>query len=151
MIIKCAVGLLFISVIFLLPGPAGGLCVKVPTANVRSGPGKGYDLVWQVYQYMPFERVGTSSSGGWYAVRDVDGDVNWIHKALLTNSFECGVVKGSEVNVRRGPGARYGKASWGPAREYDSFRVLRRSGQWVKVKDELGGIGWIHKKFLWMK
>ena len=130
---------------------AGAMCVKVPRAHIRSGPGMKHELVWEVYKYMPLERVGVSSSGQWYAVKDVDGDVNWVAKKLITRSFRCAVVKESEVNVRVGPGTRYRKARWSPAQPYYSFKVLKSHGPWIKVVDEWGEVGWIHKKFLWIR
>jgi SH3-like domain-containing protein len=130
---------------------AEALCVSVPQANIRSGPGTEHELIWEVYRYMPFEKVGVSSSGGWYAVKDVDGDVNWINKGLTTNSFRCAVVKKSQVNIRVGPGTRYRKTGSSPAQQYSSFKVLKRKRSWIKVKDEWGNIGWINKKFLWIR
>jgi SH3-like domain-containing protein len=127
------------------------LCVKTAKANIRSGPGTNYETIWQVYKYMPFEKVGVSVSGNWYAVKDVDGDVNWIHKKLITNGFRCATVKKDPVNVRKGPGMRYRKIYPEPAQQYYSFRVLKKRGLWIKVKDELGKIGWIHKDFLWIR
>lgn len=126
------------------------LCTKVAKANIRSGPGTGHELIWEVYRYMPFQKVGESESGEWFAVRDVDGDVSWIHKHLVSSSNRCAVVKKATVNVRSGPGTRYRKTRWSPARQYDSFRVLKRQGSWIKVKDRWGDIGWIHRKFLWI-
>ena len=68
---------------------AEALCVIAPKANIRSGPGTRYEVIWQVYKYMPFEKAGESASRSWYAVKDVDGDVNWISKNLATNAFRC--------------------------------------------------------------
>jgi SH3-like domain-containing protein len=130
---------------------AAAMCVKTAKANTRSGPGVQYETIWEAYKYMPFEKVGVSVSGKWYAVRDVDGDVSWIHKNLVTNAFRCAVVKKSRVNVRKGPGTRYRKTRLGFARQYYSFRVMKRSGAWVKTRDESGEVGWIHKDFLWIK
>jgi len=142
----------YIVVSFLLIAPiySHALCVKVSTANLRSGPGKQYEKMWQVHKYMPLKKVGVSPSGYWYAVRDVDGDVNWIHKSLVTNQYQCAVVKSEIVNVRTGPGTTYDKKYIEPALRYDSFRVLKTKGSWVKVKDEWNDIGWIHNNFLWI-
>jgi SH3-like domain-containing protein len=141
--------------LFLIIGypvsPAEALCVKAATANIRSGPGIQYEAVWKVSKYMPFEKVGISVSKDWYAVRDVDDDVNWIHKDLVTDAFLCAVVKVSEVNVRKGPGTQYGKAYANPAGQYSSFRVVKNDQSWVEVKDESGKAGWIHSKFLWIQ
>lgn len=135
--------------LFLAPA-AYGLCVKAAKANMRTGPGTNYEISWEVYRYMPFRKVGTSLSGDWYAVQDVDGDVAWIHKSLVTNAYRCAVVK-EDVNVRTGPGTRYGTRYAKPAERYYSFRVLGRKGAWVRAKDETNVIGWIHRSFLWIQ
>ncbi len=130
---------------------AGALCVNVQNANIRVGPGTNYDKIWEVYKYMPFKKVGVSTSGEWYAVQDVDGDVNWIHKKLVTSKYKCAVVKSEEVNIRTGPGTKYQKNSTGPAKKYYSFKILKQQGSWVKVKDDLGVTGWINTDYLWIK
>lgn len=141
------------TVLFLITfiNSVDALCVKVPKANIRTGPGTNYDIAWEVYKYMPFTKVGVSLAGDWYAVKDVDGDVNWIYKNLLSGGFKCAVVKSDYVNVRTGPGTNYQESKFSPAERYQSFRVLKRQSPWVKVKDELGNIGWIHSDYLWIQ
>jgi SH3-like domain-containing protein len=127
------------------------VCIKVSKANIRMGPSTTYEKAWQVFRYMPFYKVGVSTDGTWYAVKDVDGDVNWIYKNLLTTRFHCAVVKSDWVNVRTGPGTNYRKSSMGRALRYDAFKVIKRQGRWVKVKDTFGEIGWIHRSYLWIQ
>ncbi len=143
--------LLFIAISLLWSAQAYPLCVKINKANLRIGPGTGYEKAWEVYKYMPFLKVGMSISGDWLAVKDVDGDVNWIHKKLITTSFKCAVVKKASVNVRKGPGTNYSTSSLSPAAQYSSFRVLKNKGKWVRVKDEWDHIGWIHTDYLWIQ
>ncbi len=123
-------------------------CVNVPVANLRKGPGTNQEKSWQVYKYMPFKKIGTK--GKWYKVKDVDGDVHWIYSKLVTDKFNCAVVKIDEVNIRSGPGTNYGKTFLSPGTKYDSFKVLKRKGKWVKVLNEFGDRGWIFRKFLWI-
>lgn len=139
-----------LSLLFV-PLYAHGLCVKASVANVRSGPGQHYEKIWQVDRFMPLEKVGVSLSGDWYAVRDVDGDVLWIHESLVTVEYRCAVVKSKVVNVRTGPGTRYRKRFSEPANKYDSFRVIRESGGWVEVRDAHNKPGWIHRDYLWIQ
>jgi SH3-like domain-containing protein len=141
---------LVFSLLLISPVASQALCVKGSLVNVRRGPGTEYKSVWQVYRYMPFKKVGVSLSGDWYAVRDVDGDVNWIHKSVVTGAYRCAVVKSEVVNVRTGPGTRYRKKYSDPMRQYDSFRVLRIKGAWVKVKDDMNNSGWISRRYLWI-
>jgi SH3-like domain-containing protein len=147
---KLYVALYIILSVFILRS-ANALCVKTDKANLRTGPGKNFEKIWEVYRYMPFVKVGSSLSGEWYAVKDIDGDVNWIHKRLLTDKYRCAVVKKEEVNVRTGPGTNYSKGFLSPARKYYSFRVLKIKGPWVKVRDDRGGVGWIYRNFLWIQ
>jgi SH3-like domain-containing protein len=147
---KLYVALYIILSVFILRS-ANALCVKTDKANLRTGPGKNFEKIWEVYRYMPFVKVGSSLSGEWYAVKDIDGDVNWIRKRLLTDKYRCAVVKKEEVNVRTGPGTNYSKGFLSPARKYYSFRVLKIKGPWVKVRDDRGGVGWIYRNFLWIQ
>jgi len=133
----------------LTVGYTDALCVSAQKANLRTGPGTNYDVAWEVYKYMPFSKVGLSLSGYWYAVKDVDGDVNWIHRGLLNDKYKCAVVKTDEVNLRGGPGTNYSKV--GVAKKYFSFRVIGKKGVWIKIKDEWNSTGWIHRNFLWIK
>jgi SH3-like domain-containing protein len=148
---KLSAALIFFLIIVINYTGAEALCVNVSKANLRSGPSTKYEKVWEVYKYMPFMKVGTSLSGDWYAVQDVDGDVSWIYKKLVTEKYQCAVVKSEEVNIRKGPGTNYEKIPSGTAKQYFSFRVLKKQGPWVQVKDEWGATGWVHTDFLWIK
>jgi SH3-like domain-containing protein len=106
---------MMLSVLFILRH-SDALCVSAQKANLRDGPGTNYEIAWKVYKYMPFSKVGISLSSEWYAVKDVDGDVNWIHKRLVTNRYRCAVVKTEEVNVRTGPDTNYSKSFFSPAK-----------------------------------
>lgn len=131
--------------------PAHAVCVNASKANVRSGPGTWYEKLWEVYKYAPLQKVGVSLSGDWYAVRDVDGDVGWIDKKLVTDKYRCTVVKSDKVNVRKGPGTSKPLSSLSPAVHYDSFMVMEKRGSWIKVKDERGNTGWIDTEYLWIQ
>jgi SH3-like domain-containing protein len=126
-------------------------CVKVSKANIRKGPGTEYKKAWTIYRYMPLLKVGVSADGTWYAVKDVDGDVGWIHKKLVTAQYRCAIVKSETVNVRIGPGTSYQKSAMSPAFLYYAFKLIKRQSSWVKIKDEIGNIGWIHKNYLWIQ
>lgn len=140
-------GLLFILLIFNEYTYA--LCVNVPEANLRKGPGTNYERTWQVFKYMPFKQL--TKKGNWYKIQDVDGDIHWIYENLVTDKFDCAVVKVDEVNVRSGPGLKFRKIfPLTPAYKYDSFKVIKRKGSWVEVMDEFGDGGWISRKLLWI-
>ena len=138
-------------VMLSVPLSLHALCVKTSIANMRSGPGTQYEKIWQVDRFMPFEKIGSSLTGDWFAVRDVDGDVFWIHKSLLTSAYRCAVVKSEVVNMRKGPGTNYGKVFSEPAQRYDSFKIIQRQGAWMKVRDTWNNVGWIHRDYLWVR
>jgi SH3-like domain-containing protein len=146
---KLLIGLSIVMV--FVAGYAEALCVNAGQANVRTGPGTGYKIAWKVYRYMPFTKVNVSPSGSWYAVKDVDGDVNWINKGLVTSRYRCAIVKSETANIRTGPGLSHPGKFTEPATRYDTFRVLGKKGDWVKVRDEYGDSGWIYEKLLWIQ
>jgi SH3-like domain-containing protein len=137
---------LFISMSLAAFGEAGALCVKVEKANVRVGPGTKYAVGWTIYRYFPLKKVGVSLTGDWYAVEDIDGDVFWVHRTLVTAAYRCAAIDCDSANIRTGPGTRYRRLFSAPAQAYDSFRVMGSRGVWIKVKDTDGHIGWVHRK-----
>ncbi len=135
--------------IFLAVSESFPLCVKTSSANLRKGPGKKYEKTWEVFKYMPLKKL--AKKGNWYKVKDVDGDIHWIFGGLVTDKYKCAVVKVDKANIRTGPGKKYRFSELSPAIRYDSFRVLKIKGKWVKVKDEFGDTGWIFRKLLWIQ
>ncbi len=124
------------------------LCIKAPDANLRSGPGTKYKKTWWVYKNMPFQKI--SKKGNWYKVKDVDGDIHWVFENLVTEKTKCAVVKVNKANVRCGPSEK--STAFGRAQKYDSYKVLRRKGRWIKVEsNEYRYTGWIFRNLLWIQ
>ncbi len=140
---------LVLAFLLIFSNYAYALCVNVSMANLRKGPGTNYKKTWHVFKYMPFKKI--TKKGGWYKVQDVDGDVHWIYSKLVTGKIKCAVVKVDKANVRSGPGTKFRKNVLSPALKYDSFKVIKRKGSWVKVIDEFGDTGWIFRKLLWIQ
>lgn len=139
---------LFIFALVITPY-SYALCVNVPEANLRSGPGTKYEKTWEVFKYMPLRKL--SKKGNWYKVKDVDGDIHWIYQKLVTDKIRCAAVKVDKANVRNGAGTNYSKKAMSPALKYDSFKVVKIAASWVKVVDEFGDVGWIFRKLLWVQ
>ncbi len=146
---KIVIVVFFIAISLMYNSYTYALCVKVPEANLRSGPGTNHKKTWKVYMHMPFKEL--SKKGGWYKVQDVDGDVHWIFGKLVTNKMKCAVVKANKANVRNGPGLKFKKTFISPVIKYYSFKVLKRKDKWVKVIDEYNNSGWIFKDLLWIQ
>jgi SH3-like domain-containing protein len=130
------------------PGIATGLCVKVSQANLRAGPGTDHQKSWEVYLYMPFKKVG--QDGSWIQVKDMDGDIHWVHDQLVTDEMRCAVVKVNQANVRTGPGTHYAKSTLSPVEKNYPFKVIETQDGWVKVQDEVANEGWVAQPLLWM-
>ncbi|MDP2431339.1 MAG: SH3 domain-containing protein [Pseudomonadota bacterium] len=137
---------LFCATLFI-PGTASALCVKVPEANLRQGPGIQHEKSWEVFKYMPFKKIGQQEK--WFQVEDVDGDTHWIYSRLVTDAMQCAVVKVDNANVRSGPGTSFAKSPLSPVGKYYSFKIIESKGDWVKVRDEVFNDGWVAKWLLW--
>ncbi len=137
------------AALIAVPITASAFCVNVEKANLRQGPGTGFEKSWEVYEYMPLKKIG--QQGDWYKVEDVDGDVHWVYRKLVTDNLHCAVVKVDKANVRTGPGTGYAKSALGPVEQYYSFKVIGTKGAWVKVHDEVFDEGWIAQKLLWVQ
>lgn len=140
---------LFAVGMYFLFSKAYGVCVNVEKANLRYGPGTKYQKTWEVYRYMPFQKL--KSQNGWYRVKDVDGDIHWLFEKLGTEKFKCAVVNAEKANLRTGPGTNYPKVAWGPAQKYYSFKILKKKGQWYHVQDAADGKAWVYSPLVWVQ
>jgi len=139
--------LLFSLLVFVLSvgtASAERLTVAVDKANVRSGPGKNYEVLWSVGKYFPVDMVKTS--GDWRQIRDYEGDVGWIHHSLL-KEIPAVIVKGSVVNIREGPGTD-AKVLF-QAESGVSFMVEEKKDKWLRIRHADGDTGWIHESLVW--
>ena len=120
------------------------LTISSPIANIRSGPGSNYDIIWNVEKFHPLFIL--EKSGPWYHFRDFEGDEGWVHKSLLEKIPS--VITISEVcNVRSGPGA--GFAIVFTVGKGIPFKVIKHQGNWIHVQHADGDQGWIHKTLVW--
>ena len=62
---------------------------------------------------------------------------------LPAAAIEMVSVTGDDINMRSGPGTNY-KTMWELGNGFPLI-VLKRSGQWLRVRDFEGTIGWLHK------
>jgi SH3-like domain-containing protein len=126
------------------PAAAERLAVTAPLANIRGGPGTGYDILWKVEKYFPLETI--DRSGPWIFFEDFEGDRGWIHRSLV-GDIPTVITKSQTSNVRSGPGTEHSirlRVEFGVP-----FRVLERKGQWLHVQHADGEKGWIHQSLVW--
>ncbi|WP_300669791.1 SH3 domain-containing protein [Desulfoluna sp.] len=119
--------------------------VSVESANVRTGPGTKYEIVWKgVEKHYPL--LILDQAGSWYYVKDFENDTGWIFKKLVKKT-QTVITKKQRCNVRKGPGAKKPLAF-----VVDSgvpFKVLTRKGNWIQVQHADGDKGWIYKFLVW--
>jgi SH3-like domain-containing protein len=138
--------LLIVLSIFFLAGEASAkrIAVSVDKANIRSGPGTNYGVIWSAGKYYPFNVI--KQSGEWLKVRDFEDDEGWIfHKNV--ESLPAVIIKVPLANVREGPGET-GRLLF-QAEKGVSLKRLGTKGKWLKVEHSDGEVGWIHESLVW--
>lgn len=136
-----------ITILFILfnsVASAERLSVSVSVANIHSGPGKHYAILWKVEKYHPLFII--EKSDAWYHFRDFEGDEGWIHKSLLSNISSI-ITNKERCNVRAGPGTSY-KILFSVEKGIP-FKIIKRKGNWIHIKHADGDKGWIHKSIVW--
>lgn len=138
---------LFICLLLALPAGAVGaerVSVSSQVANIRSGPGTNYDILWQVEKYYPL--IVQKKTGTWFNFKDFEGDEGWIHRSLIDQKPSVISIK-ENCNVRSGPGTSHpvlftiGKGI--------PFLILKREQNWIHIQHADGDKGWIHKSLVW--
>lgn len=131
-------------IVFSSAALAERLSVASSIANIRSGPGTGYDILWKVAKYHPI--LVLKKSGNWYHFQDFEGDKGWLHKSLVRN-IPSVITNKEKCNVRSGPGTKF-KILFN-IMEGIPFKILKRKGNWIHVQHADGDKGWIHKSLVW--
>ena len=135
------------AVLFILPGfvfAQERLSVSAGIANIRSGPGTKYDVLWQGEQYHPFTIIEKQED--WYKIKDFENDVAWLHKSLLDKT-EGVITKKEQCNIRSKPDTK--SQIMFTVEKGVPFKVLERKKNWIKIEHADGDIGWIYKTLVW--
>ena len=115
-----------------------------PEANIRSGAGNNFDVLWKSEKYYPFSVI--KKAGDWYQVKDFQGDEGWVHQSLVGNTPS--VITTKDKNTLRSEPKPDAKVlfSVGPG---IPFKVLKRNNKWILVEHADGDKGWIHESTVW--
>ena len=120
------------------------MSVATSIANVRSGPGTKYDVLWQIEKYHPL--LILKRSGSWCHFRDFENDEGWIHQSLINNVASI-ITKKEKSNIRSGPGTSFNILF--TAEKGVPFKVLDQKGSWIHIQHADGDKGWIHQSLVW--
>jgi SH3-like domain-containing protein len=124
------------------------VCVSKANVTLRRGPGEKYAATWTVPKYMPFLQI--DKKGKWVKVRDLDGESHWVRRDKVSQRMSCLVVKARVAHLRKGPGSQEPIADLSTVDKYTPFRKLDRDGEWLKVRDDVAGVYWIHEDSVWI-
>lgn len=138
--------LVFVLAFSTLAAAGERLAVSVSVANIRSGPGQSYDILWKAEKYTPIEVVDRDQSGDWIYFEDYEGTKAWIHKNLVRD-IDAVITKTGLCNIRSGSGKDHDLRF--QAEKGVPFKVVRRKGDWIEIKHADGDTGWIHQKLVW--
>lgn len=120
------------------------LCVTAGIANVRSGPGTQFDVLWQVEKYHPFTIV--QKKDDWYEIKDFENDMAWLHQSLLDKVDGVITIK-EKCNIRSRPDTN--SQVLFTVEKGVPFKVVERQENWIKVEHADGDAGWIYKTLVW--
>lgn len=138
--------LTFLFTLFFL-SPLWAICVSATQANLRTEPSANGKVIWTVGKYMPL--MALEQKGDWIQVRDLDGQKSWVHGGLVTDEFDCAVVKITKSTLRKGPGTQFAKTPLSIAHKYMPFKKVDRDGAWLHIEDDYGFKHWVYENNLW--
>ena len=138
-----------ILLIFLISINAGTamaerLTVVVSVANIRSGPGSKYDILWKVEKYYPVFVIEKRNS--WYHFKDFEDDKGWLYKSLV-GKIDAVITKKDNCNIRSGPGT--GEKILFTVEKGIPFKVIEHKGRWLHIEHADGDKGWIYDTLVW--
>ena len=138
--------ILLLFLIFINAGAAMAerLTIIAPVANIRSGPGSKYDILWKVEKYYPISVIEKKNS--WYQFKDFEDDKGWVHGSLV-GKMDAVITKRDQCNIRSGPGT--GNKILFTVEKGIPFKVIKRKNQWLHIEHADKDRGWIHDSLVW--
>ncbi|MBI5177706.1 MAG: SH3 domain-containing protein [Nitrospinae bacterium] len=124
---------------------ADEVMVNNKEAKIRNGPGTNYTVLWKPRLYTPLEVLAKHAD--WYAVRDVEGDVGWLHESVGAKD-PAAIVTANMADVHASPDAD-SPVKYQAPKNY-TFKVVETKGSWLKVVDPEGDEGWVAQKAVWI-
>lgn len=116
--------------------------------NVRQGPGTAYPIYFTAQVGYPVQVLGRR--GQWLEIEFPGGKFSWVKKEYLQKIDETtGIMIGSAVNVRSGPGTQYDVLYKVPVgHKFQVLDVDPITGDWYKVAPMPGDTAWILGDFV---
>ncbi len=134
-------------IILIAPVWASTASIKKDKVNVRSAPSLKSDVLFQAHLGYPVEIAQTK--GKWVKIKDWQNNVGWVYRPLISQKVKTAVVLPERVNIRKGPGLKYGVV--GQAESGEVYKVFKKQNGWVNVGYYLENqqVGWIRHDLVW--
>ena len=141
-----ALALVLFGILLAAPSAAAAerLSISVNAANVRSGPGTQYDMLWRMERYTPL--IVISRQGDWIFFEDFEKTRGWMH-ADLVDKTPTVITTAELCNIRSAPGTD--KEIIFQAESGVPFKVIGRQGPWINIQHADGDKGWLHESLVW--
>jgi SH3-like domain-containing protein len=113
-------------------------------ANIRSAPLFAADVLRSVPPGFPLAVI--ERQGKWVLVEDFRERRGWVYAPLLTD-LQTVIIKVRKANLRRGPSLIdeiVAQLDYGAIMFIDETR-----GDWLKVSNPEGPVGWLHRIIVW--
>ena len=114
--------------------------VQSSTANIRSGPGTRYEILWQVEKNHPLNVLRQSGKWLYFADRELKKFKDSMEN--LTKSSTVITLK-DKCNIRSGSGTKH-KILF-TVEKGVPFKVIGKKGSWLHIEHADGDKGWIYK------
>ena len=112
---------------------------------MREGPSDNHQVKWIYHRKgLPVEVL--ASFEVWRRVKDMDGEIGWVHQALLSRERTAVVVGTGDAEIRKGNALD--AAVVGQAKPGAIGRLVACKGDACEVKFE-GVTGWLERTRLW--
>tara|TARA_Y100000590_G_scaffold343743_1_gene392879 strand:+ start:4033 stop:4536 length:504 start_codon:yes stop_codon:yes gene_type:complete len=119
--------------------------LKWNKANVRSGPGKKYPILWQFRKArLPIEIIGEYDSH--FKIRYLDGDQGWLHKRLIDKKERWAMIQPTSQVLRSKPDINSKPILVAEPGVIGKIQICRE--KWCKLEIKKMS-GWIPKNFIW--
>ena len=140
---------LFVAVL-ILPRYLYALCLAQDDVTFYAGPGKTFaQTAFNQPRHTALQPMEVWND--WIQVKDVDGDIHWVHSQFVLKNIFCATIKIDYVDMREGPGEFYSHIAYG--RKYQSFLFGQRVGKWTQLIADSGDnyTVWIRSKQVWVQ
>lgn len=133
----------------MLLGPvfASMASIGKENVNVRSAPSLKAEVLFQIHFGYPVEVEKTE--GAWVQIKDWDNRTGWVYQPLINKKVQTALVIPERVNIRRGPGLKYGVVN--QAESGEVYKIFEEKDGWVKIGYYLENevIGWVRNDMVW--